>query len=679
MGSQPNTTSGVGVVREIVLPDGRNIPDGPDPCQVCYWDRRPEHVLKLTCLSENIYTGLRKSADAGCVGCQILESVMNTTNPGSGTDRFISASCENGISILRASSDLRWLHFDIFIPEHAQDPPRGLPQRRLLDPYSSGQRSTRWAQRQLTACVHSHTRCRGDTASFLPKRLINVLPLNTSGDVSLEDCANIPPGSRYAALSYCWGQMRPECMTTPATLPARLKCIPWTSLLRTFQDAIAFVRELGISYIWIDIVCIVQGDKRDWQREGGRMFHVYKNAYVTLVAPREDGSTGLWSGDDRQVTLAGSVRFGQCSWPLYTRPSHPNFYDWEPRHPKFYDLGGPVVNDFPLFDRAWAYQERLICPRVIFFMGVEVAFQCFEVVECECGADAASEASKFRGEKKRFFENFGAGQATHAGDAGTAGQERPIANERFERRSRTIVEGNWQSMVSHYSRLRLTHESDRLVALGAIAEHVQAVRVGESYLAGLWSGSLHTDLLWICSFLPDSGPQLYPLSGLSWSWASCTDRSAVQYPGIFANFEKRADVIEARCCYVDDNPFGSVVNGKLVLRGRVLRCRGLSSIGAWGEDIKLLLCQWQIVNVSSSKIWLDGNLRENALTFRQYHLLEIGIDQSEFRGRWYCLILRQLSKKEKVYARIGVAEFQAETRITKIMGKLGRIDVCTIV
>ncbi|PVH93058.1 heterokaryon incompatibility, partial [Periconia macrospinosa] len=54
--------------------------------------------------------------------------------------------------------------------------------------------------------------------------------------------------------------------------------IPWHSLPRTFQDAIGLARKLGILFLWIDSLCIVQDDKRDWEEQSADMANIYQNA-----------------------------------------------------------------------------------------------------------------------------------------------------------------------------------------------------------------------------------------------------------------------------------------------------------------------------------------------------------------------------------------------------------------
>lgn len=41
---------------------------------------------------------------------------------------------------------------------------------------------------------------------------------------------------------------------------------------------------LGIRYLWIDSLCIIQGCREDWEREAQRMEDVFAGAYCTLAA-----------------------------------------------------------------------------------------------------------------------------------------------------------------------------------------------------------------------------------------------------------------------------------------------------------------------------------------------------------------------------------------------------------
>jgi hypothetical protein len=63
----------------------------------------------------------------------------------------------------------------------------------------------------------------------------------------------------YIALSHCWGEN--DCRMTRSNLTAMLESIEFESLPKTFQDAITVARKLGVPYVWIDSLCIIQDDK----------------------------------------------------------------------------------------------------------------------------------------------------------------------------------------------------------------------------------------------------------------------------------------------------------------------------------------------------------------------------------------------------------------------------------
>ncbi|KAL2198563.1 hypothetical protein P885DRAFT_59121 [Corynascus similis CBS 632.67] len=79
--------------------------------------------------------------------------------------------------------------------------------------------------------------------------------------------------------------------TTRETLPLRKRGIAIRELPKTFRDAVVMTLCLGVRYLWIDSLCIVQDDAEDWAREAGQMAKVYRNAYLTLNAATSDADT----------------------------------------------------------------------------------------------------------------------------------------------------------------------------------------------------------------------------------------------------------------------------------------------------------------------------------------------------------------------------------------------------
>lgn len=70
--------------------------------------------------------------------------------------------------------------------------------------------------------------------------------------------------------------------TVRANLSKRLK--PFALDLRaTLRDAVILARSLGVRYIWIDALCIVQDCKEERRIEAGKMMSYYGNAYIAIV------------------------------------------------------------------------------------------------------------------------------------------------------------------------------------------------------------------------------------------------------------------------------------------------------------------------------------------------------------------------------------------------------------
>lgn len=106
----------------------------------------------------------------------------------------------------------------------------------------------------------------------------------------------------YMTLSHCWG-LTQFITTTRDTLEQRIAGIAFSDLSKTFKDVVSLTRRLGIRYLWIDSLCILQKDKEDWEREAGKMQSVYSQSFLNIAATSSaDGSEGLFKA--RLVLIA---------------------------------------------------------------------------------------------------------------------------------------------------------------------------------------------------------------------------------------------------------------------------------------------------------------------------------------------------------------------------------------
>ena len=96
-----------------------------------------------------------------------------------------------------------------------------------------------------------------------PTRLLRLVHSDFQPIVRLVHTAQIDVENlSYATLSHCWGTALTSRLLKKLVKDYSLN-VPWESLNLTFQDAIVTSLKLGIHYIWIDALCIIQDDEED--------------------------------------------------------------------------------------------------------------------------------------------------------------------------------------------------------------------------------------------------------------------------------------------------------------------------------------------------------------------------------------------------------------------------------
>lgn len=101
-------------------------------------------------------------------------------------------------------------------------------------------------------------------------------------------------GHTDATLSHCWGPSQPLKLLT-SNIESMRQEIPIASLPRTFQHAVIVASHLGLEYLWIDSLCIIQDSTQDWLQELGLMEDVYTNSICNIAASHSsDGHGGLF-------------------------------------------------------------------------------------------------------------------------------------------------------------------------------------------------------------------------------------------------------------------------------------------------------------------------------------------------------------------------------------------------
>jgi len=213
---------------------------------------------------------------------------------------------------------------------------------------------------------------RSPEPSFRPTRVLDV---GGPDPAKLRlHCATESPGPHdYVALSHCWGtpdeeEWRRVC-TRAENLDARSRGFAFDDLPRTFQDAVTVTRRLGKRFVWIDSLCIVQGDTDDWERESQLMESIFSSAYCTISATSAKGFNDgfLRPRQTREwVLIRNAPKDAGTLWLCET-----------------VDDFRADVEEGPVNHRGWVFQERVLSRRVIYFTNNQTYYECGGGVRCE--------------------------------------------------------------------------------------------------------------------------------------------------------------------------------------------------------------------------------------------------------------------------------------------------------
>lgn len=339
--------------------------------------------------------------------------------------------------------------------------------RRYLPQHYSARGSTKdevalnTVKHWIEVCEISHDPCkkRPKTArQFLPTRLLDV-----SGDkIHLCRGTDLRLDQRYMTLSHCWGTSVPVTLQL-ANLVQFEHHIDLTQLPKTFQDAVQVTRALGISYLWIDSLCIIQDSIDDWYEQSRLMDHIYENGWCSIAATHaHNSSEGLFSNRNLlPYSSAGPLRVA-THWMSADELS-PVFLIEE--NPFFRHVGGS-----PLLKRAWVVQERVLSLRNIHYAQGQVFWECNTTTACECFATSLPDFSEATPTLKPRLE-FSADPhpRSHSVDA-------------------------WPRIVADYSNGRLTHpDKDTAVAIAGMARRIFQP---QDYWIGLSKKDIHRHLCW---------------------------------------------------------------------------------------------------------------------------------------------------------------------------------------
>jgi hypothetical protein len=258
---------------------------------------------------------------------------------------------------------------------------------------------------------------------------------------------------------------------------------------------------LGISYVWIDSLCIIQDgdDYADWRKEAPLMHKVYSNAEFNICAAKNnqvEHYRGLFSLREPpslqtlQVKLpkvVGDKEYDDSGHYLIRKELSELKKAWSAK-----------MDDSPLASRGWVLQEQLLSRANVHFGDQEVFFECLEMRASEyMGSDQDYERSPLVSDA--FFKEHLPIRDVIKGGLVPSSVGRYCAEYDYHEFVGHAWDeyANWHNLLTQYTKLQLTKSDDRLVALSGVAQYFKKLFSHDDYyIAGLWRSRLPTEMLW---------------------------------------------------------------------------------------------------------------------------------------------------------------------------------------
>ena len=197
-----------------------------------------------------------------------------------------------------------------------------------------------------------------------------------------KQCITVADGiPKYVALSYVWAHAPSQYELKKETLSFMKQPGSLTSenakrgISRTVRVAMELAQRIGVRFLWVDRLCIIQNDPLQKAEQINAMGAIDFHSYLTLaVADSDDSNTGLRG-------IEGISQPRHCPQTVYTFDASPN---------SIAALPFPLVSPVTIYNtRGWTFQEQMLARRVLKFtvQGIQwICQSCFwreQQVDCQ--------------------------------------------------------------------------------------------------------------------------------------------------------------------------------------------------------------------------------------------------------------------------------------------------------
>lgn len=372
-----------------------------------------------------------------------------------------------------------------------------------------------------TSTTTTHRQCERPTIKRqLPLRLVDVMPdqppqihsdsgltrnefqtldIDIAPPVRIISTKSLPLDIRYMTLSHRWGNS-PSIILNSTTASTLLNSNIPSELLESsnaklFRHAMYVTRCLGIRYLWVDSMCIMQDDDSEKAKEITLMGEIYYNSSLNISA------TDSTSGADGLIFNRDVLKTSPCQLSVQLLGVNETL-DLVAFHNKIL----VESDEGELNRRGWVLQERILSPRVLHFTKHQVFWECNSLL-----------ASDIRPEGEPI-------DPTSPSDMRgilSASSSLALPDD--------TMNALWYDVVRQYSATSLSFSGDRLLAVSALAERysILSLQSPAEYVAGIWMAHLPLALVWrriprteapSMSLQNTNQEQIAP----TWSWAALT-------------------------------------------------------------------------------------------------------------------------------------------------------------
>ncbi|KAM5360008.1 hypothetical protein ACJZ2D_014049 [Fusarium nematophilum] len=289
----------------------------------------------------------------------------------------------------------------------------------------------------ILGCSKNHERCI-EAISTWPRRLLDLSTIDSLQKARLLESSTI----REETIHYATLNNQEE----------HSRGIHLDQLTRNFHDAVWVCGKLGLRYLWIDSLCIIQNPKIDWEAKAAKMADIYRGSYLNIAAAAAQDAHG-----GRQSTTDLDTKVSKESIAILL------------------DLGAQDYQQFssslyPYFERGWVLQELTLSPRTAFFTKGQLFWQC---------------RHRFGSEDGTLWKDQFLGLASGKHPSGVDFDFSSMFGGRLI----------WNLWVNSYSKRRLSYAPDVGPAIADLVGFFSKM-MGYKPMLGLWDQSLSFDLDW---------------------------------------------------------------------------------------------------------------------------------------------------------------------------------------